>query len=78
MKCTWEEAIVIYKEIVEEVNIEKQRAVIGKGPYQLAAAYEHLDVNSLAVMRFDPHTWPKFQLPVTSYLYFRPANRHCR
>lgn len=45
MKCTWEEAIVIYKEMVEEVTREKQRAVIGKGPYQLAAAYKHLEVS---------------------------------
>lgn len=47
MKCTWEEAIVIYKETVEEVNREKQRAVIGKGPYQQAAAYKHLEVSQL-------------------------------
>lgn len=47
MKCTLEEVIVIYKEMVEEVNREKQRAVIGKGPYQLAAAYKHLEVSQL-------------------------------
>ena len=37
MKCTWEEAVVIYKEMIEEVNREKQRAVIEKGRYQLAS-----------------------------------------
>ena len=47
MKCTWEEAIVIYKDMVEEVNREKQRAVIGKGSYQLAAPYKHLEVSQL-------------------------------
>ena len=47
MKCTWEEAIVIYKEMIEEVNREKQRAVIGKGRYQLASAYKHLEVSFL-------------------------------
>lgn len=47
MKCRWEGAIVIYKEMVEEVNREKQRAVIGKGPYQLAAAYKHFEVSQL-------------------------------
>jgi len=30
MKCTWGEAIVIFKEMVEEVNREKQRVVTGK------------------------------------------------
>lgn len=47
MKCTWEEAIVIYKNMVEEVNRDKQRAVLGKGPYQLAGAYKHLEVSLL-------------------------------
>ena len=47
MECTWEEAIVIYKEMVEEGKREKQRAVIGKGPYQLAAAYKYPEVSQL-------------------------------
>ena len=44
LKCTWVEAIKLYKEMVEEVNREKQRAVLGKGPYALSGKYSHLEV----------------------------------
>ncbi|KAJ7354791.1 hypothetical protein OS493_030209 [Desmophyllum pertusum] len=44
LKCTWVEAIKLYKNMLEEVNREKQRVVLGKGPYVLSRKYSHLEV----------------------------------
>ena len=47
MKCTWVEAISIYKNLVEETNRDKQLAVLQKGPFQLSPRYDHFHVPSL-------------------------------
>ncbi|KAK3704120.1 hypothetical protein QZH41_006809 [Actinostola sp. cb2023] len=47
IKCTWVEAITIYKEMVEEVNRNKQRSVLKKGPYLLSTSHKHLEVSLL-------------------------------
>lgn len=52
MKWIWEEAIVIYKEMIEKVKGEKERAVIGKGRYQLVSAYKHLEMSLLNWFRW--------------------------
>ena len=44
LKCTWTEALVIYRKVVEEVNRDKQRAVLQKGSFVLAEKYKHLQV----------------------------------
>ena len=36
IKCTWVEAITLYKSMIEEVNREKLRAFLKKGPYVLS------------------------------------------
>ena len=46
-KCTWVEAISVYKNLVEETNRDKQLAVLQKGPFQLSPRYDHLHVPSL-------------------------------
>ena len=47
LKCTWVEAIKLYKHMVEEVNREKQRAALGKGSYALSGKQSHLEVTPL-------------------------------
>ena len=44
MKCSWREAITLYKECVLQTRRDIQRAVLGKGPYSLSAPYVHLTV----------------------------------
>ena len=41
-KCTWVEAISIYKNLVEEANRYKQLAWLQKGLFQLSLRYNHL------------------------------------
>jgi len=36
VKCTWTEALVLYRNLVEELNRDKQRAVLKKGSFVLA------------------------------------------
>ena len=43
-KCTWVEGITIYKKMVQDVNRDKQRAVLKKGPFLLSREYNHLEV----------------------------------
>ena len=44
MKCSWREAMTLYKEYVLQTRRDIQRAVLGKGPYSLSAPYVHLTV----------------------------------
>ncbi|XP_031553337.1 uncharacterized protein LOC116290448 [Actinia tenebrosa] len=44
MKCTWVEAIKIYGSMVEEVNREKERALLRKGQFLLSPNYRHLEI----------------------------------
>ena len=46
-KCTWVEAISMYKNLVEETNRDEQLAVLQKGPFQLSPRYNHLRDPSL-------------------------------
>ena len=46
-KCTWVEAISIYKNFVEETNRDKQLAVLQKGQFQLSLRYDHLHVSRM-------------------------------
>ena len=43
-KCSWREAITLYKEYVLQTRRDIQRAVLGKGPYSLSPPYVHLTV----------------------------------
>ena len=42
-ECSWVEAIEIYKTMLQEAKNNRQRAVIGKGPFQLAPEFSHLE-----------------------------------
>ena len=44
MKCSWREAMTLYKEYVLQTRRDIQRAVLGKGPYSVSAPYVHLTV----------------------------------
>ena len=44
VKCTWTEALVLYRNLVEEVNRDKQRAVLGKGSFVLADRFKYLEI----------------------------------
>ena len=44
VKCSWTEALVLYRRIVEEVNRDKQRAAIQKGSFVFAESYKHLEM----------------------------------
>ncbi|XP_068744815.1 uncharacterized protein [Montipora capricornis] len=44
VKCSWTEAIVLYRRLVEEVNRDKQRAVLQKGSFVLTEPYKHLEM----------------------------------
>ena len=44
VKCTWTEALVLYRNLVEEVNRDKQRAVLRKGSFVLADRFKHLEI----------------------------------
>ena len=47
LKCTWVDGITHYKEMVEAVNRDKQRAVLTMGPYVLSEQFKHLEVSLL-------------------------------
>ena len=44
MKCSWCEAITLYKEYALQTRRDIKQAVLGKGPYSLSAPYVHLTV----------------------------------
>lgn len=44
VKCSWTEALVLYRRLVEEVKRNKQRAVLQKGSFVLAEPYKHLEI----------------------------------
>ena len=44
VKCTWTEALVLYRNLVEEVNRDKQRAVLRKGSFVLADRFKYLEI----------------------------------
>ena len=44
LKCTWTEALVTYRKLVEEASRNKQRAVLQKGSFVLSERYRHLQV----------------------------------
>lgn len=44
VKCSWTEALVLYRRLVEEVKRDKQRAVLQKGSFVLAEPYKHLEM----------------------------------
>ena len=44
VKCTWTEALVLYRKLVEEVNRDKQRAVLQKGSLVFAHRFKHLEI----------------------------------
>ena len=44
VKCSWTEALVLYRRLEEEVNRGKQRAVLQKGSFVLAEPYKHLEM----------------------------------
>ena len=46
VKCTWTEALVLYKKLAEEVNRDKQRAVLQKGSFVFAHHFKHLEIPS--------------------------------
>ena len=52
VKCTWTEAIIHYKNMVETVNRDKQRTVLAKGPYLLSPDYQHLQRSQLMWSKF--------------------------
>ena len=45
-KCTWSEAITVYGNIVQQSRRDIQRAVLGKGPYDLSTTHRHLAVTA--------------------------------
>lgn len=49
VKCTWTEALVLYRKLVEEVSRDKQRAVLQKGSFVFAHHFKHLEI--------PPHRW---------------------
>ena len=44
LKCTWTEALVMYRKLVEEASRDKQMAVLQKGSFVLSERYRHLQV----------------------------------
>ena len=44
VKCTWTEALVLYRKLVGEVNRDKQCAVIRKGSFALADHLKYLKI----------------------------------
>lgn len=44
VKCTWNEVLVLYRKLVEEVNRDKQRAVLQKGSLVFAHRFKHLEI----------------------------------
>ena len=45
MKCSWSEAINLYKGFVSHAKRDIHRAVLGKGPYSLSTPYIFLAVS---------------------------------
>ncbi|XP_022780689.1 uncharacterized protein LOC111321932 [Stylophora pistillata] len=45
-KCTWAEAISVYRALVEQSRRDIQHAVLGKGPYNLSLLHQHLAVSA--------------------------------
>ena len=45
-KCTWSEAVTVYENIVQQSRRDIQRAVLGKGPYDLSPTHSHLAVTA--------------------------------
>jgi len=45
-KCTWSEAVTVYGNIVQQSRRDIQRAVLGKGPYDLSPSHRHLAVTA--------------------------------
>ena len=48
------EAIEIYKTMLQEARNNIQRAVIGKGPFQLAPEFSHLECSDQQWMEMTP------------------------
>ena len=48
------EAIEIYKMMLQEARNNIQRAVIGKGPFQLAPEFSHLECSDQQWMEMTP------------------------
>lgn len=44
VKCTWTEALVLYRKLIEEVNRDKQHAVLKKGSLVLANCFKYLEI----------------------------------
>ena len=44
VKCTWTEALVLYRKLVEEVNRDKQRAVLRKGSFVFTDRLKYLEI----------------------------------
>ena len=44
LKCTWSEAIILYKNLVLQSRRDIQHAVLGKGPYTISNSYKDLVV----------------------------------
>ena len=53
-ECSWVEAIEIYQTMLQEARNNIQRAVIGKGPFQLAQEFSHLDCSEQQWMEMTP------------------------
>ncbi|KAJ7373251.1 hypothetical protein OS493_012840 [Desmophyllum pertusum] len=45
LKCSWVEAIKIYKELVDQKHRDLRRTVLGKGPFTLSPAFKHLELS---------------------------------
>ena len=53
-ECSWVEAIEIYKTMLQEARNNIQRAVTGKGPFQLAQEFSHLECSEQQWMEMTP------------------------
>lgn len=53
-ECSWVEAIEIYKTMLQEARNNIKRAVIGKGPFQLAPEFSHLECSDQQWMEMTP------------------------
>ena len=45
LKCSWPEAVIVYRDSVLQAQRDVQRAVLGKGPYTLNAQHQHLSLS---------------------------------
>lgn len=52
-KCTWSEAITVYGNLVQQSRRDIQRAVLGKGSYDLSPSHLHLAVTACIQLVWD-------------------------